>query len=196
MAYTTLADLREYLGISNPSDTDDDDLLTQFIDDAQSFIENYCRRRFEVSADSTHYYDPNLDVINGMLLFDDDLITITSLTIDSTLIASTNYDLGPRNKSPKAWITLRSSGGVSWTYSTDSEDAIEVVGKWGYSETPPDNIVYVCKRLAAYYYRKKDAQVFEDTTFAQAGTITVPEGFPKDILKVLDGYRRRTIRGF
>lgn len=191
MAYTTLSDVREYLGL-DVADTGDDTLLGNFIVQAQAFIDHYCRRSFE-SVTETRYYDAIEDVVDGMLILDKDLLTITTLTVNGSTIASTAYTLLPRNMSPQAAITLKPSSGKTWAYTTDSEDAISIAGTWGYSTSAPSDIVYAIIRLVAYFYRKKDAQVFEDTAFAQAGVVTVPKGTPKDVLDILNQYRRRRI---
>jgi len=192
MAYTTLAAVKEYMGLS-ASNTTDDDLINSLIVQGQSFIDHYCRRSFEEST-QTRYYDAIDNVVNGMLFLDQDLLSVTTLTVDGNVYASSVYTLLPRNISPKSSVTLKKSSGKQWTYTTDPEDSISIEGTWGYSSTPSDDIVYVTNRLVTYYYRKKDAQVFDDVAFSQAGVVTVPKGFPQDILQILGQYRRRTIR--
>ena len=46
--------------------------------------------------------------------------------------------------------------------------------------------------MASYFYRQKDAQVFDVTATPELGTITVPAGIPADVRILLDPYRRRS----
>src|SRR5574340_1235085 len=103
MAYTTLADVKAYLGISV---TTDDTLLTALIPRAQTAIETYTGRKFEATT-ATHYFH-NEDVTGQYLyLHYDDLLTVTTLTNgNGTVIDAANYRLEPRNTSPKYAIRL------------------------------------------------------------------------------------------
>jgi hypothetical protein len=67
---------------------------------------------------------------------------------------------------------------------------VEISGKWAYSTTPPADIEHACIRLVGYYYRQKDAQVFDVTVIPEAGAITIPKGIPDDVKKILLPYRK------
>lgn len=184
MAYATLVQLKGYLGISG---TGDDTLLGDLLDRATAAIDAYCRRAFAASTETRYY---GLDAVNGQtLLLDGDLLTITTLTngdSDGTVLASDAYWLLPRNAGPP-YHAIRLKSDYDWEQDTDCE--ISVAGTWGYSETPPDDIVHACIRLAAYYYRQKDAQIFDVTAVPEAGVITVPQGIPADVKIILDRYK-------
>ena len=77
---------------------------------------------------------------------------------------------------------------TTWEFDIDGE--VSVLGAWGYSTSPPDDIVHACIRLAGYYYRQKDAQVFDVTAVPDAGIITIPQGIPADVKLILDKYPR------
>ena len=98
MAYCTLAQVKNYLGIT--ADTDDV-LLAALIDRAQAAIDIYCGRKFEATS-GTRYYE--MDAVDGdYLRLDDDLISITTLTNgddSSTVITSAYYWLWPQNDGP------------------------------------------------------------------------------------------------
>jgi len=193
MAYATLAQLRAYLNIA-AADTSDDVLLGQLIDDAKQLIDSYCGWAFEASAPTTRYYDPLRDVDERdrlLLHLDEPLLTLTTLTNgDASVVTAAQYYLEPTNMTPKWGIRLRSSTGLSWTYTTDAEQAISVLGTWGYSATPDDAIQRACIRWAAYLYRQRDAQVFDVTAQPGEGIITVPQGIPRDVERILASYRR------
>lgn len=188
--YCTIADLKAYTGITG---TTDDLLLYDCIQRAQALIERKTGRVFEVTVSTTHYFDALAEVCGSTLWFDDDCCSITTVTngdADSTVITSAYYTTKPVNSTPYYAITLKGSSGYSWQYVDDPENAIQVSGKWGYSATPPEDIVQACVRLAAYLYRQKDQQVIESMVTEQ-GIITVQPGLPKDIEELLRPYKRR-----
>lgn len=51
-------------------------------------------------------------------------------------------------------------------------------------------IVKACYRLAAYYYRQKDSQIFDTTVVPQLGQIKIPGTMPRDICDELDRFYR------
>ena len=186
MAYVTVADVKRYLGISEDSD---DDLLYELIAAAQKAIDLYCRRTFEASADSTRYFDYSPQCVDGYdLWLDEDLCAITTVTNgDSEAVASDEYTTLPKNDSPYYAIRILSDSGVYWTYSDEWMDAITIVGRWAYSTTAPDDIKQACKRLAAFYYRQKDAPL-SDVTAIEAGTVISTPGIPTDVRMILRTY--------
>jgi len=189
MAYVDLAEMRYHLDIDNVAD---DPLLIDAVADATSFIEDYTNRVFE-AATSTRYYDRSaLSPENSrLLLVDDDLLTITTLTngdSSSTAIANTDYWLYPRNETPYYGILLKSDISAYWEFDTDYW--VSVAGTWGYSTTPPGDIKRACKHLAAFFYRQKDSQVFDTTAIPEAGVITIPTGIPSTVVRILNRYRK------
>jgi hypothetical protein len=44
--------------------------------------------------------------------------------------------------------------------------------------------------LAGYYYRQKDAGVFDTTAIPDMGVIQVPQGIPRDVQLILNPYRK------
>ena len=197
MAYITKAEVKTYLGVSATATTDDD-LLDDLIDKAQSSIETYTQRIFSASADSTRLYTVGVDTDGRYLYLDEDLADITSVTTDAdatsptTLTDETDYITIPRNTTPYIALVLMAGSNYTWTYTTDPELGVSVVGKFAYSETPPVDILHACTRLVGYYYRQKDSQVFDVTAIPDAGIISIPQGIPADVKRILEPYRRRT----
>ena len=191
MGYATVEQLREYLGITG---TTDDGLLYRLLKSAEEYIEKDRGYSFEVSSDTTRYFTVGVDTDGAILNFDAWCAAITTVTnnADGTIetITSTYYTTLPRNIGPYHGIKLKSSSNYSWTYSSDPEGGISVAGKWGWSTTPPDDIKQCCIRLAGYYYRQKDAGVFDTTAIPDAGVIQVPQGVPRDVRIILDNYPR------
>lgn len=183
MAYATIAELKSYLGITEGTD---DTLLSNLLDRASAAIDAYTGRSFEASY-GTRYY--NSDAVDGdVLTLDGDLYSASSITNGEDQ-SITEYWLLPRNAGPPYFqIKLKEASDYSWSFDTNGE--IEVYGLWGYSNEPPDDVVHACIRLAAYWYRQKDAQVFDVTALPEQGVITVPKGMPPDVKLLLDRYRK------
>ena len=195
MAYTTNTLVKTYLGISGSGD---DTLLTTLIARAQAAIDSYTNRTFEASGDTTRKFTVGEDTDGDWLFIDEDLCDITTVTNNADAsspetVASTKYITYPRNDTPYFALKLINSSSTNWTYTDDAENGITIAGKWAYSESPPDDIIHACIRLAAYYYRQKDAQVFDVTADPQAGVLLVPQGLPSDVKVILDPFVRATL---
>lgn len=187
--YCSLDELKAYLGTR--LDTDDTEIQAR-ITEASAAIDVYCQRVF-VGAAATRAYDAVQAVDGRTLLLDEDLLSVTTITNgDGTALDSGDYVLLPANVTPKYAVRLKASSGVSWTYTTDPEDAISVNGTWGYANTQPDTVRHACIRLAAWYYRQKDAP-FETTGMPDLGLVTVPASIPADVTALLDPYVRHRI---
>ena len=188
--YCTAADLKTYLGIAS-ANTDDDTLLTALISSAQAIIDTATGRTFEAAADTTRYFDAVHDVDGYELIFDADICAITTVTNgDSEAVASNEYTTKPRNETPYYAIRLLDSAQKSWTYTTDSEGAISVEGKWAYSESAPANIVHATKRLAAYLYRQKDNANDLDRALVVGNATVLPSNLPSDVMTIIRPYIR------
>ena len=192
MSYTTLANLKSYAGITG---TTDDALLLSLINRAKSAIDGYCGRTFESDTDAIHKFTVGEDTDDDMLYLDDDLCQITSIITDAdasspVTLTTTDYVTHPRNRTPYHAIELLESSDHDWTYTTNRANGVTVTGRWAWSVTAPDDIAHACTRLAAYFYRQKDAGVFDTTAIPDAGVIQVPQGIPRDVQIILKTYIR------
>jgi hypothetical protein len=186
--YITLTDLKAYLSISN---TTDDVVLTGMIAAAQAGIDAYTMRTFEAAADSIRYLDAADDVDGALLWLPDDLAQITTITNgDATTVTTADYVTQPRNRTPYYALKLKADSDITWTYDSTPENAISILGRWANCITPPPHVVQATRRWAAYLYRQRDANVFDVTAQPDIGIITVPQGIPADVEKLLAPYRR------
>lgn len=188
MAYCEASDVKTYLGISGNTD---DLLIDALVERAQQAIDTYCDRTFEASADTDRSLDAVADVDGRTLFVNDDLYSIASITNgDSVAVTAAEYVTEPRHFPPFYAVRLLASSDASWTYEDDPENAITISGKWAYSEEAPLDIVHACIRLAAYFYRQKDAQTYDTTASFELGILTIPKGWPADVKEALSRYRR------
>jgi hypothetical protein len=189
--YCTLDDVKAYLGTDKVAD---DAQLSLLIERARARIDSYCQRTF-TGVTATRYYHAVYDVYQDqrMLMLDRDLLTVTRITNgDGEVLSASNYLLLPFNEPPYYGIMLRRSSGKVWTYINDPEAAIVVEGTWGFSSTPPDDIVHAAVRLVAWYYHQADAP-FETQGMPELGVVTVPSDMPADIKALLAPYQRARV---
>lgn len=188
--YTTLLDAKNYIGIAHDNDADDT-LLTDMINRSQKTIDSYCLRTFEASSNVVRYFNAISDVTGRLLKLDRDLCAINTITNgNGVIVTSGQYITQPRNETPYHGILLLASSGINWQWQDDSEAAIAISGKWAFSVSAPSDIVHACIRLTAFFYRSKDAQVFDQTAFSELGAIRMNRKLPSDILELLVPYRR------
>jgi len=188
MAYVSVAEFKQYQGISEATD---DALIQALIAGAQADIESHYGIEFEATED-TRYYEH--DAVDGLsLTLGKWLLSITTLTngdSDATVIPDTEYFLIDRSGPPYYEIRLKANSTYSWELDTDYW--ISVLGEWGWSETADANIKLACNRYTAYLYHQKDSGVYDVTTFPEQGMIIVPKGgMPGDVKSLLDPYRWR-----
>lgn len=192
--YCTRAEVRTYKGIG-ANNTADDDLIDDLIGRASQRIDTYCRRTFVARTSETRYFDALRDVRGRMLFLDDDLQAVTTLTNgDDSEISSDSYVLLPTNVTPKYAIKLKQSSSISWTYSNDPEEAISVLGTWGFNNTttPPEDIKHAAVRLSAWYYDQRKAP-FGTQAVPELGVIEVTPDVPADVRSILDNYVREIV---
>ena len=129
-----------------------------------------------------HAYVAGEDTDGRTLYLDRDLCKITSITVAGEALAADTYTTEPRNDKPYHAIIRR---GGAWS------GEIAVTGGWAWSLTPPKDVVMACRRLAAYRYRQKDAQVFDVSAQVATGSVTIRHEMPRDVRDLLDPYVRR-----
>tara|TARA_R100001082_G_scaffold111276_1_gene94652 strand:- start:6256 stop:6855 length:600 start_codon:yes stop_codon:yes gene_type:complete len=197
VALTTTAKVKTYLGISSSGD---DTLIGDLIANAQSIIESYTGRVFDVSGDTTKKFDAKLDVDGRMLYFSDQLeIAAAPTTVTngdgSTLTADTDFVYLPRNRFPAYGLELLPSSSAWWQGNSSGNDAnaISIVAKWGYSVSGsvPADIQQACIRLTAFLYRQRETNSDGDRPLIVDGVTILPSALPRDVTRILSPYIMR-----
>ena len=184
--YCTVADVKALAGAQGAGD---DELIGTLITRASALVDTYTRRAFTATT-TTRYYSPGEDTHGLTLFLDADLLSVTALTNgDGAEIASGDYVLLPLNTERRDRIKLKASSGLVWTYDDDPEGALSVAGTWGYSTTPPADIVQATARLGLWLYRQREAP-FGKTGNVITGEYEVPTALPSDVKAILDHYRK------
>jgi len=171
MSYATVAQLKAHLGLSGSAE---DALLAQLLDAADAFIHGYTGRWFS-GVTATRRFDHT--AIRGRSLFvDTDLLSVTSITNgDGSPLVTADYVLLPRNSTPYYEVAL-TAGRVWYT-----EQAIEIVGVWGYAVSAPTGIVQAALEYAGVLYRSYDRTIQE---------MPAPVGAVEAVERFLRPYRR------
>jgi hypothetical protein len=148
-AYASLAEMRDWLRINDPSDITDDTLLKLKLSAASRAVDASCRRQFgKVDTAVTRSYDIRWSrTRNAYVAEIDDLMDLTGLafTLDGVALTSTQYALRPRNAiadgKPYTWVELSSVTVVTTpTSPNDSTGVLAGLALWGWSPSWPDVI--------------------------------------------------------
>lgn len=189
MAYVTSEQVKQY---SDVDGVNDDALIKLFVNSVNTAIDTYAKRSIEATSDSTRYFTPFRDTDGPYLYFDDVIASITTVTNgDGVEVTSSQYVTLPANKTPYYGIKILGSAGKAWTYQTDIENAITIVGKWGWATAAPNDVKQAALRWAVTLYRQKDTSVDLDRPFVtDAGVTILPLQMPSDVRQLLKPYRK------
>lgn len=208
--YADLEEFKRELKLS-PDDSYDEDVLLEKLDDATAVISRLTHRDFAVSADETRYIDCAVPAVLGRSLFLEwDLCEIATITSDGVDIPLSDIVPTPRLHSmdggrmsaptasgiPDAWpfyeLILKNSAAVPyWTYTNDPIASIEITGRWGFSTSPPPDIVAATLRLASHFYSLRDTgERAEKILVGDTGAVFVPSGIPESVMTRIRPYIR------
>ena len=183
--YCTLAEFKAELTTQSIStNATNDAVIEDMIEAASRHIDNETRRRFYANTnDETRYYTTK----NPERVFTDDIQSITTLKLDldldrtyETTLATTDYDLMPTNASlngePYTWIERSPLGVYPFPSQTKG---IQIVGKFGYSSTTPDDIKRACLGIVMSLYQSRRGVGAEGVaTITAAGVVITPKDVP------------------
>jgi hypothetical protein len=187
--YATIAQLTDYLDISNP-----DALATANLEmaltNACAVIDRHTCRTFAAETDTTRFHD-GARIEGHRLWLDGDLAQLTSVTNgDGEVIPLSAIRVEPVNATPYFGLTVKNGSGYSWYWGDDPAD-IMVEGRWAYSVTPPDDIVQATLRLAAYLYRQPANAMDLDRAVIVGNATIAPGAIPADVFMMLRPYQAR-----
>lgn len=187
--YTDLATFKEYRRVES-TDTDDDTLIEDLVTEVSRAIDTFTGRTFYARTETRTFTTPS----SAELVFDDDLLTVTTLTNgNGEAIAASSYILLPNNVSPKYALVLIGTDGVAWELSTttnSSLQAISLAGTWGWSDATPADIELACLILTNDAYSKRTRQGEAGGLVTPDGVRILPSGFPLRVRDLLVPYGR------
>lgn len=192
--YIGTEQLLQYISSAGLIGTNQNALLSECIDRAESAIDDYTRRNFAGTAGTVYYnrYTQDANFSGPALYLNQDCVSLTSITNgDGQNIPVGSAWLEPRNLPPYRIVRLKSS--YVWVWNTDSD--VILVGTFGYGTTPPDAVIQATVRYAAWLFRQKDAGGLagvEVAGFPEGGEVQYPKGMPDDVRWLLSPYRSRS----
>lgn len=190
--YCTLAEFKAFNKITS-TDATDDTVIEDIIEGVSRDIDRLTSKTFYARTE-THYYDTPDGF--DLELYDDDLLTITTLTNgDGTVLTSDYYKLLPLNRTHKKTIRLINTSGVVWTLglNADRTGAISVLGTWGRYSSVPDDIKLVCmSETMNEYHRRFGENLSASATVTASGVVLTPRGFSNKSISSIKTYRSMT----
>lgn len=196
MVYITSTDVKLFGGLAD-SDTHDDTLLAVLIPIAQAKVDKFCNRTFEYTntsdASESRIFDAEDDVTERLLMLDKDLHSIRSISVDGVAISSDSYVTEPRTDAPYWGIKILGSSSDSWSYGTDSENAIVIDGHWAYSLTAPEDIRVATILLVEYLYKLRNSDIALTAPIVADGITIMPSQMPAVVREILASYRKISI---
>ena len=165
--YVTLAQLRAAVGIDSATDTTDDARLRTAAEQASTLVDEYLRRirpgyvGFAGSSNTrgsagsnTRYYDGT----GTDTLFIDDADSVSTVSVDGTSVASTNWTTWPYNETPKRAILYKYPVSSVYGLTTSTWDVgLANVAVTGYFGLPivPNDVYEVTMALAIILWRRQ-----------------------------------------
>jgi len=188
--YCTVEEIKTELDIT---DENYDSMLMAMMEQAKGFIDDYCDREFDQTAEARYFNGA------GSILFIDDLvISTTTVELDrdgdgthESTMASGDYVLYPLNKTPKTYIKISNNSNYGG-FAPGIKNGVKITGTWGYTTIPAPirraSIIQVCR----WFKRSKGA--YEDMVgIPEMGTFVVYKGLDPDVALLLNPYRKRNI---
>jgi hypothetical protein len=200
-AYSTLAALKSYLGISVATY---DAQLTSALNAASRSIDNYCGRRFWIDASVVTRTFPG----GGATLLDlpDGIGSTTGLVIKTdtaadgtfaTTWAATDYQLLPVNAPyafPEAepWTQIQATGSLTFPSGTSARpNAVQITAKWGWPAVP-DPVIQACFIKSSRLFHRKDSPQ-GIAGFGEFGPVRLSRTEDADVEALLNPYRTLVI---
>ena len=134
--YATLAEYKEFSvarGQTASTETGDDVVIDQLLEQASRYIDSKCARWFYPRIETRYYSTPGVSELS----LDADLLEVIELLNgEDTEIESTDYNLLPRNYSPKYSIELTDITSVVWESDSSggTEFVIDLTGVFGFHD--------------------------------------------------------------
>lgn len=198
MAYATVAELKEFIGIPD-ADTADDNVLELALDSATAQVERYCDRVFTADAlPTTRVYQ--VDETGSIDI--DPVSTLTGLVVktdhdgdgvyETTWTINTDFRVEPLN-APAAgvpWDRLVVLG-TRWFPRLKYRPGVEVTARFGWpGGTPPAAVKHATLIQASRLFKRKDAPFGVAGSVEFGSEVRLLNEVDRDAQNLLRAYRR------
>lgn len=199
MAYATLAELRDWVGITRAEDTADDTKLSLALDVATALIDNYTDRYFTQDANVVaREYVPldsrtvdvpyGISTTTGLIVATDD----NNDGVYETTWDSTDYRLEPANAADdsRPWSRIVAVGSRLFPVSTARRyPAVRITAKGGWTAVPAP-VKQACLIQAAFIWGRKDSRFGVAGSPEFGNELRVETALDRTAQVLLDPYRR------
>ena len=179
MAYATIAELQDRMGLPDATNTALVARLTAALNAASTAIDNDTGRTFEATTVTKEF-----GAVHTYELRVPDLVSVSTLKLDTnddgsfdTTIDDADYELDTYQTAtgwPYEIIRLLAT---SYPYGGRRRRRIEVAGSWGWS-TVPDPINQACTLLAGRVAQRTSSALFGVQGFGDLGAMTIRRDDP------------------
>ena len=186
--YPRFQDVKHYLGIDNSGN---DALIVATLKRAIATFENMCGRSFLPATETRVFdaYDEQIITPKRLFLRDGDLLEITELKIDGATVPSDEYFLV--GAMPHFLVRITDASDFTFNeYSSSPEQTIEIIGKWGFDLTVPEDVFGAIVRLTAFLYQQKDNAMELDRPIAMSNAMVLPASLPSDVEAIAKFYKK------
>ena len=174
----TLAEMRSFLNITESTDTGQDAVLENLLDDLTVAIEDHLGVSI-INKAYTDYYDGDGSI--ELLVKRYPIVTVTSLTVDSTTIAAASYHLYAEQGRIVA-------DGFDFTGDYRNVVLVYTAGFGAARTNVPRSIKLALKLWVSVVFKKHVAMI--NPRFAEGVTVNfTSEDMPDDVAKKLTPYR-------
>lgn len=187
--YCTLDEVKEELHITSD---DMDFRILSMIMQAQTFIDNYCKRTFAVgTAGTVKYYDGAESP-----LWIDDCTAITAIALDeeadgtwSSSMAATDWLLKPYNTNPKTYIVLSPNSDYG-SFCSGVTKGVKITGTWGYDTSIPEDVRRAAIIQCCHWFQRGKTGYATYAGNADVGLLVPEKGLDTDVKQILEPYRK------
>lgn len=186
--------------LASSTDTTYDTALGVFITAASRLIDKEVGREpdwFASTDSETRYYDGSGDVTQEI----DECHTLTSVSVsESGGTGASDYTAWTLDTDFYVWPYQYSQLGqpicrliADWNGSKSIfphfRKAVKVIGQFGYSSTPPDDIKMACKIQAVRWFARAKQMYQDASASAATGQLIYAKSLDPDVKEILQSYR-------
>ena len=185
----TIAQVKARIFPAGVTDTADDTLLTELIEQVSDYVEQYTGRKLLAVSSTTYVFDT---IAGYVLRVPIGIRTITSMGVNNlthqpdasgtyTTVAATDYLLRPKvQDAPQGWPFMEvhiSRGTLAGTITAfgNITNGCTITGTFGFATTPPDIQAVVIDAVVAAFQARKDGA--SGVIGANEGVLTPWDGF-------------------
>jgi hypothetical protein len=187
--YCSVAELKNELQITG---ADHDFQLQSLVMQAQTYIDQYCKRTFMVGSSGVERYFDGSD----SPFWVDDCVAVQKINLDeemdgtySSTMAATDYHLMPYNSNPKTYIVLSSNSGFGG-FADGTTKGVKVTGTWGYDTSVPEDIRRASIIQCCRWFKRADTAYASMMGPNELGVIQTFTGLDPDVKAILFNYVR------